>query len=429
MTQVKAVVSLLCDLLQFMGIGDLKPEIFRCAKFNKTTAEGPLVRSLRKVLQVHFKSTGEPGFDTKEEEMVFVSREMMRRGYLKANFYKQLENLYKRNGHVQEVDGHLREQDSHAQESESSCSRDLLLALVWLLHKMKIFENYSAYVRYCIVCLTQSLPSLTTIRQIEDTVKNLFGWWKWMKEQYQLSQHHILHKSEKKSRDKSDCHITSLIQQVLTVRNRIVTTARALYSAESGYAKLSNKVHMVTQKATPKHIGLQQHLSLNEVYLLRHPDLLKKSVRLLGKLSERLEKLVMWTDQEILFWQWMESVIDVKQAEEQDQSHALCRMATRDTTISVTAATTQFDLSVRQPFLWCVHLQWALPQAKKSTVCTQEGERCCLAVKIKEVDTNIIKLETQLKELHDRYLSDIEHLKSRFLGITFETTDLKIRTF
>jgi hypothetical protein len=423
MAQVKAVVSVLCDLLQFMGIGDLKPEILRCAKFNKPTSEGPLVRSLRNVLQLRFKVALELDIDTREKEMVFISSEMMKWGYLKASFYKQLENLYRKQGHVQKVDGHVLEQDCHVQESESSCSQALLLAFVWLLHKMKIFETYSVYVHHCFTFLTQSLPSTATIKQIDETLKNLLSWWKWTEEQYQFRQHNVLRKIEKHHRVKDDCPITSLIQQLLAVRNRIATTARALYSAESGYAKLSHKVHTATHKTTPHNNGFW-HLSLNEVYLLRHPDLLKKSIHLLGKLTKRLETLVVWSNQEILFWQWMESIIDAAQTEEQTQTPLFSRM----TTDTVPTAITQLNFSVQKPFLWCVHLQWFASHARKPPGYREE-ERPCLASKIKEVDTNIIQLETQLRELHSHYSSDIEHLKRQFPGITFETTDLKIGPF
>lgn len=409
MTQMKQVVSLFCELLQYMGIGHLQPETFRCAKFNKPTSEAPLLSSIRKLIEMNQSRSRElPDHDSREEEIAFVLKEMSQRGYRK---------------------GKLSGYDSHVHKSESVCSRDLLLAFAWLFEQTSIFNRFSSYVHHCIICIARGLPSSSMLGQMEDTLRHHLAWWTWMKEQGISSGQGVLRKSAKQTGEVSDKRLPYLVQQVLSARNRVAMSMKALYAVESGFSKLSSKAHVATQRPGSKS-DQSQHLSLNEVYLLRHPDLLKKSVQLLGKLTERLEKLTMWADQGPLFWQWMESVIDAQQAE-QNSSRTLFTRAPSDCYCPVDTVSSPCDLPVRWSPLWCMHLQWVGSETKKPSAGTLAGVQhkdvaFALKCKIDEANSEIFQLESHVKELQERCLLDVERLKSTFPRISFDTSDLTL---
>ena len=51
--------------------------------------------------------------------------------------------------------------------------------------------------------------------------------------------------------------------------------------------------------------GKRNHLTVLEVMMLKHPELLKKNLKLLEADNLRLESLIAWQGHEDNFWKWM----------------------------------------------------------------------------------------------------------------------------
>nr|XP_032836377.1 tubulin epsilon and delta complex protein 1 [Petromyzon marinus] len=83
---------------------------------------------------------------------------------------------------------------------------------------------------------------------------------------------------------------------------------RALHSARQQLCTLLHRVHSTCRQ--PHQPG--KHLSGAEAYLLRHPNRLTQVLQQLGEENARLEAFIEWRNVEPAFWQWMESVVEVK---------------------------------------------------------------------------------------------------------------------
>ena len=405
MTDLKRVVSAFCELLRFMGIGDLHPETLRCAKFNKVTSVEPLFTSLR--VLVDMQSTE---FFTGDSRAAFISRVMLKSAYGRDKFYKWLANAFS--------DNVSRDQSEIVEVG----SRELLLAFVWLLWHMRIFDIYSFYIRRCFVCLTTSLPSSSSVCRIERTIKCPRDWWKWMEEQNLSIARESSNTVDKPSYNETDQY---LVQQALTSRNKIAAIAKAVYSTEKGIAKLSSKTHKATERTGSISSGQPKHWSLNDVYLVRHPDLLRKCSHLLEKLIERLEKLVAWTQQSQLFWQWMESIVDVEHVE----MTSGCTPHNDTTKRSQCILTNSSDIILpdRRSPVWTWHLRWVGSFPTKRVIGTTETETCSVKCKTEEVTAEVARLEAKLKGLQQQCKLHVDRVKGLFPELTFETCDIRLR--
>jgi len=108
----------------------------------------------------------------------------------------------------------------------------------------------------------------------------------------------------------SEENVLESVQQLLWFNNKLQLSLRNLYSMQREKMLLKHKVHEATQGVSTD--PNKNHLSMLEVYMMRHPDILKKNIQLLENDNERLQNLLKWKDQEEIFWKWMESVLDAK---------------------------------------------------------------------------------------------------------------------
>ncbi|XP_005094548.1 tubulin epsilon and delta complex protein 1 isoform X2 [Aplysia californica] len=99
------------------------------------------------------------------------------------------------------------------------------------------------------------------------------------------------------------------LQKQLVLCGKLQLSLRRLFAVQQEMAKITRSVHMYT-----KGVNLQpelDHLTTLEVYLLRHPGAMKHMLEELEQDNEQLKHLLDWKDKEHIFWQWLDSVLDL----------------------------------------------------------------------------------------------------------------------
>ncbi|XP_053407516.1 tubulin epsilon and delta complex protein 1-like isoform X2 [Mercenaria mercenaria] len=115
---------------------------------------------------------------------------------------------------------------------------------------------------------------------------------------------------EQQTRSTSKLGAIQKAQQLQFLNGRLCLSLKTLYSLYHEETRLQHQVHKSTMGVGSS--AHTPHLSVIEVYLLRHPEQLKKCIQQLEKDNTRLERLLLWKEHEHIFWKWMESVLQLK---------------------------------------------------------------------------------------------------------------------
>lgn len=164
----------------------------------------------------------------------------------------------------------------------SQGSRELLLAFAWLLCKGSLIDKF---MDKCASPVEEDL-SVYQLNNLDDSNFN-----------NHLTANKPLNPAQK-------------VQHLQYLNGKLRSSLRRLYALQQQKNKLQHKIHECTQGVSS--VAERSHLSVMEVHLLRHPELLKKILKLLEKDNDRLQCMLTWKKQEDVFWKWMESVLDVK---------------------------------------------------------------------------------------------------------------------
>lgn len=266
MAHVRETIDLLTKVLRSNGTSKIKAEVFRLAKFDKNEAVGPLWKLLFELLyflehevidEVAVKACNDL---SQEELVVFVKRTMQDRGFLSHEF-SQLPN------------------------DMSAGSRELLLALAWLLCSEFIVDKF---MENCASPLDYEFP----------------------KQEMQVSTPHTLTSGRNLS-------AVDKVKQLQLLNGKLHQSLKRLYCLQREKTRFQHKVHVSTQGVVTSPDN--PHLSVLELHLLRHPDYLKKILKLLEKDNVRLQNLLQWKSNEDIFWKWMESVLELKKDQRANQ--------------------------------------------------------------------------------------------------------------
>ena len=111
------------------------------------------------------------------------------------------------------------------------------------------------------------------------------------------------------------------LQKLTWLRGKLFSCWKAMLNAHHAYQKLANQLHKYTVRA-PQH-AIPSHLTVHELFLLRYPDQLALHLKQVEHHVLALQKLTEWQYHEPTFWQWMESVLDLQEKEEEEEE-ALC---------------------------------------------------------------------------------------------------------
>ena len=186
-------------------------------------------------------------------------------------------------------------------------SRELLLAFAWLLNRTSFFAKLTKH--YLRLADTTSIPLKPSTRHlIEQVIEN----------------NRAIESDMKKvittitQKDTSPNEISSeVLDKLVWLKGRLDYKWKALYRSSHAYQALADKIHKSTagkvSSLARRPDGTKGHLSVHEVFLLRYPNQMKAFLNKLAHCVSVLQKLIQWQDCAPLFWQWMESVVDLQE--------------------------------------------------------------------------------------------------------------------
>lgn len=286
---IRETIQLLSSgILTGCGMPRIPSETFRQAKFNRPEATTAFWCLLFHTIQLlHFLDTSnckagidKLSFETFSEQEFHpaafrVRRSLCSLGYTRLEFYCSCECVG---------------------------SRELLLAFGWLVHKTKLFAKLRTYhltfVNEVTVPLKPNRKFL--LDQIEEDVE-LFG----NEVQLLLQELH-------------GCTGAGSLEQKLRkmvwLRGKLQGSWRAMLGAHQAYQKVADLLHKHTMHSYAQG---SRHLTVHEIFLLRYPDQLSSHLQSQERHLLALQNLIEWEHQQPLFWQWMESVVDLCEKEKQ----------------------------------------------------------------------------------------------------------------
>ncbi|KAM5243434.1 tubulin epsilon and delta complex protein 1 isoform 1-T1 [Hipposideros larvatus] len=227
------------------------PETFRRAKFDLPEAAPALWRLLFCVLS-QFQANGASASLAPEAQARWVKSVLRSQGYPRRGL-------------------------AQLPEDGSRGSRELLLALSWLLARGPLLERLLAQTH---VWLGDELP----VCECEDLAGP------------------GLHVARVEADSCVDVRYLQWLMGKLRFR------WRKLMASQQEQCALLGKIHLYTRGCHSDHsLG---HLSVIETELLRDPEASRQLLRRLQSENARLEAALEWRRRELVFWQWMDTVLD-----------------------------------------------------------------------------------------------------------------------
>ncbi|KAL8582756.1 hypothetical protein ACOMHN_061635 [Nucella lapillus] len=270
-------IELLCKILKENGMSEIEAEMLRKAKFDRPEACAPLWRLLFELIFFCQHGLMGSGVFTSfikmhtEDQVSYVKKEMQRRGYLSRSFA------------------------ALSPAMTAGGSRELLLALAWLMTKESILARFMDHRSSSVI--SEDVLSLYENEESDQAWKApTFG--------------------EGKAPT-----AMQRVQQMLVMNNKLKMNLRLLHASQQHFANLTHTIHNSTYGVSLNPDN--QHLTSMQTYMLRHPQHMTKVLRLLEEDSERLENLLNWEEKNSVFWEWMESVLELKLQQMNLNSEAL----------------------------------------------------------------------------------------------------------
>lgn len=186
-------------------------------------------------------------------------------------------------------------------------SRELLLGFAWLLSRTNLFSSLTKHL--LAVAKRTEIPLKTTHQHILEQVLDENSRTRSDVESVTSSLKQV------EGKDSSQDTCTSALHKLVWLRGCVDQKCKLMRRAHLAYQKSVYKIHQSTRDCSTSAKGTR-NLSVHEVFLLRYPNQLKAYLHKLGKCVSVLQKLVQWQECEPLFWQWMESVVDLQEEEE-----------------------------------------------------------------------------------------------------------------
>ncbi|XP_064392819.1 tubulin epsilon and delta complex protein 1-like [Halichondria panicea] len=273
---IRSVIQTLLSLLEDAGIPRMPSESFRKAKFNQPEAIASFWTTLFNIIELsnsleYSKITPVIQLPSNEQMSLFVRKHLFTLGYNRTNFFKN-----------------------------PICSRELVLAFSWLLYKSDLPNKLTQF--HLRAANTVSIPLKTTRKFLVETMEKEI---ERFKEDVEQIQKYILNYDCK---DKEQ--LEAALKKLEWLKRKMECRFKSALSSQHGYQKRSDKIRQYTWR--PSH---NEHLSVHEVFLLRHPEQLSNYMQNLEKHLMALQRLMEWKTCESLFWQWMESVLDLDEKE------------------------------------------------------------------------------------------------------------------
>ena len=290
---VREVIQHLMAILVDCGVPKVSSETFRQAKFNKSEAREQFWALLLHTVQlVQFLDT--IGSEEIHTITFYVPKPvkcvaMVTRRYMFSLGYSRRE--------------------FHTPQFEHVCSRELLLAFSWLLHKAELMWKLATYHQREANDMPIPLHSSRQFLALQaakdsETFRS------------ELSQ---LLGTLKTETPLTGATLQQVMEKLVWMKGRVECKWQATLTSHHSYQKMADSIHRSTaNSAVVSH--KPPHLSLQEVFLLKHPEQLSLYLKKLEYHILCLQKLAQWRKYEGLYWQWMESVLDLSQKETEEEA-------------------------------------------------------------------------------------------------------------
>ena len=283
---IRETVKVLLDLLRDCGCPHVPSESFRLAKFDQPQALEPFWRLLHHLLSVHLLLGSGDLSDLREagkdccgsSEINHVSLCVRKRardlGYVRVGLY---------------VDG--------------MGSRELLLFFGWLLQSMSLVRQLQRYhVRSALDSMSVPLsPSKQFLLEHIETRTASLG-----RELESLS-------------CAGGGSLEDTLRRIQWIRGTLLGTGRAAENTHKAAAKVSHTLLQLCAAGSSAKSSRAHRLSLHDVFFARYPEQLEARVQRLEWHVGCLEGVRKWGQHRQVFWQWMESVLDLQYSSEADR--------------------------------------------------------------------------------------------------------------
>lgn len=283
---IRETIQLLSTILSHCGVPKIPSESFRQAKFNKPEAATTfwallfhLVQTVQLLDQSGCDRVHKFSEETLKRAAFEVRRYLFMLGYMRREFYGR---------------------------HDSVGSRELLLGFAWLIKKSNFFSKLRQY--HLKAGNSVSIPLKTSrkflLEEVEKgvmSVRNEVG--------------SLLKTLSQESQDSES--LRQHLQKLVWLRGKLLSSWRTMLGAHYAYQKLADQLHKHTM-STLSHRS-PPHLTVHQLFLLRHPDQLASHLKHVEHHVLALQKLTEWQLHEATFWQWMESVLDLCEKEEEEE--------------------------------------------------------------------------------------------------------------
>lgn len=286
---IRETIQLLSTILSHCEVPKIPSESFRQAKFNKPQATTTFWILLFHVVQT-VQFLDQSGCDSMPDRVHKFSEETFKRTafevrkYLFMLGYTRME-FYSRHDLVG--------------------SRELLLGFAWLIKKSDFFSKLTQY--HLKAGNRVSIPLKTSrkflLKEVEKGVMSF-------RNEVGL----LLKTLSQESLDSES--LRQHLQKLVWLRGKLFSSWRTMLAAHHAYQKLADQVHKHTMSAPPPG---SPHLTVHQLFLLRHSDQLASHLKHVEHHVLALQKLTEWQLHEATFWQWMESVLDLCEKEEEEE--------------------------------------------------------------------------------------------------------------
>lgn len=272
---IREAVKVLLALLTDCGCPHIPSESFRQAKYNSPEAVQPFWTILYHLVPVHqFLNSGKLGDirNTKGEGgrtlIHFVRKYALELNYHRVELYI---------------------------DTVGSC--ELLLFFAWLLQETSLVSQLQTY-HIRTVQHNTSIPLASSKQFLLENVQSHMA--SLENELHSLTiiyTHHTL-------------SFEDALRKIQFIRGVLQGSCRSVENAHRAAVKLSHAIHQSgTTESSPRPPN-KQPLSIHDIFLLRYPEQLSVCVKKLEWHITSLNNIIKWRQQEPVFWQWMESVLD-----------------------------------------------------------------------------------------------------------------------
>ena len=288
---IRDTVHLLLSILSECGVPKLPSECFRQAKFNQQEAVKELWKLLFHIMQIIHSLEGEICVDTVTYHPITPSNMTTVQTMVKHYLY---DLGYEREEFYVPFAG----------------SRELLLAFAWLLNRTNFFTRLTKhFVKFAnMTTIPLKASNQYLIEQVLEDSRET-------RHEFEYTIDSLLQAANDHTGPLSISTYTETLHKLAWLKGQLEYKYKAVQRLCMAYHKLSDTIHKSTFASSKKQAGLKAHLSMHEAFLLRFPNQMKTYLAELGHRVSVLHKLLEWRKCEPLFWQWMESVLDLQEGE------------------------------------------------------------------------------------------------------------------